>query len=104
MTPASPAEPTPRALGESLAALAEQIADLRGQIRTINERLDQAGLRADVNLPARFEALAQTVADALEAEEDVELMQPQLIGSGIDRRSMEDEVDVLSPIVDLGDM
>ena len=40
----------------------------------------------------------------IEAEEDVELMQPQHIGSGIDRRSMEDEVDVLSPIVDLGDM
>ena len=67
MTSASPAEPTPRALGESLAALAAQIADLRGQIRTINERLDQAGLRADVNLAARFEDLAQTVAEALEA-------------------------------------
>ena len=40
----------------------------------------------------------------IEAEEDVELMQPQHIGSGIDRRSMEDEVDVVSPIVDLGDM
>jgi hypothetical protein len=66
MTPASPAEPTPRALGESLAALAAQIADLRGQIRAIGERLDQAGLSADVNLAARFEELAQTVAGALE--------------------------------------
>ena len=67
MTPASPAEPTPRALGESLAALAAQIADLRGQIRTISERLDQSGLRADLNLAARFEELAQTVTGALEA-------------------------------------
>lgn len=67
MTSASPAEPTPRALGESLAALAAQIADLRSQIQTINERLDQAGLRADVNLAARFEDLAQTAAEALEA-------------------------------------
>ena len=41
---APPAEPSPRALGESLAALAVQVADLRGQVRAINERLDQAGL------------------------------------------------------------
>ena len=67
MTTAPPAEPSPRALGESLAALAAQVADLRGQIRAINERLDQAGLHAGLNLAARFEELAQTVADALEA-------------------------------------
>ena len=30
-------------------------------------RLDQAGLRADLSLAARFEDLAQTVADALDA-------------------------------------
>ena len=66
MTADPPAEPSPRALGESLAALAVQLADLRGQIRAINERLDQGGLRADLNLTARFEDLAQTVADALD--------------------------------------
>ena len=64
-TPA--AEPSPRALGESLAALAAQLAVLRGQVRAINERLDQAGLRADLNLAARFEDLTQTVTDALDA-------------------------------------
>ena len=67
MTAAPPAEPSPRALGESLAALAAQLADLRSQVRAINDRLDQAGLRADLNLAARFEDLAQTVADALDA-------------------------------------
>ena len=67
MTADPPAEPSPRALGESLAALAAQLADLRGQVRAINERLDQAGLRAGLNLAARFEDLAQTVADALES-------------------------------------
>ena len=67
MTTVPPAEPSPRALGESLAALAAQLADLRGQIRAINERLDQAGLDADLNLAARFEDLAQTVAGALDA-------------------------------------
>ena len=67
MTAALPAEPSPRALGESLAALATQIADLRGQIRTISGRLDQSGLSAGVNLAARFEELAQTVTGALEA-------------------------------------
>jgi hypothetical protein len=44
-----------------------QVADLRGQVRDINERLDQAGLRADLDLAARFEDLARSVADALEA-------------------------------------
>ena len=67
MTAVPPTEPSPRALGESLAALAAQLADLRGQIRAINERLDQAGLDADLNLAARFEDLAQTVAGALDA-------------------------------------
>ena len=61
------AEPSPRALGESLAALAVQFADLRTEIRAINERLDQAGLRANLNLANRFEDLAETVADALDA-------------------------------------
>jgi len=63
----APAEPSPGALGESLAALAAQLAELRSQIRTMNERLDQAGLRDGLNLAARFEELAQTVAGALEA-------------------------------------
>jgi hypothetical protein len=67
MTAASSAEPSPRALGESMAALAAQLADLRGEIRAINERLDQAGLRADLNLAARFEDLARMVTDALDA-------------------------------------
>ena len=62
-----PAEPSAQALGESLAALAVQVAVLRGQIAQINRRLDQAGLRGDLDLAARFEELAQTVADALDA-------------------------------------
>ena len=40
MTTAPPAEPSPDALSESLAALAVQLAALRGQIGAINERLD----------------------------------------------------------------
>ncbi len=67
MTADPPADPSPRALAESLAALAAQLADLRGQIRALNQRLDQAGLRDGLNLAARFEDLAQTVADAFEA-------------------------------------
>ena len=67
MTADLPAEPSPRALGESLAALAVQVADLRGQVRAINERLDRARLSDGLDLAARFEDLAQTVADALDA-------------------------------------
>jgi hypothetical protein len=61
------AEPPAHALSESLAALAGQVAALRGQIALINERLDRAGLRGDLDLAARFEELARTVADALDA-------------------------------------
>jgi hypothetical protein len=53
------AEPSPQALGESLAALAVQVAALRSQIVQINQRLDQAGLRGDLDLFARFEELAR---------------------------------------------
>ena len=56
------AEPPAQALGESLAALAVQVAALRGQVAMINQRLDQAGLRGDLDLAARFEELARTVA------------------------------------------
>ena len=67
MTTAPPGEPSPQALSESLGALAAQLADLRGQIRAINDRLDQAGLHPGLNLAARFENLAQTVAGTLDA-------------------------------------
>ena len=52
---ASPAEPSAEALGESLAALAAQVAALRGQVTQINQRLDRAGLCGDLDLAARFE-------------------------------------------------
>jgi hypothetical protein len=66
MTAAPSPEASPGALGESLAALAVQVAALRGQVAMINTRLDHAGLDADLNLAARFEDLAQTVAGALD--------------------------------------
>ena len=61
------AEPSAQALGESLAALAAQVASLRGQVALIGQRLDRAGLRGDLDLVARFEELARTVADTLDA-------------------------------------
>ena len=62
-----PAEPSARALGETLAALAVQVAALRGQIAQVNDRLDRAEVHGDPDIAARFEVLAQTVADALDA-------------------------------------
>jgi hypothetical protein len=61
------ADPSPRALGESLSALAAQLADLRGEISAVNARLDRAGLGDGLDLAARFEDLTRTVADALDA-------------------------------------
>ena len=63
----APVEPSPGALGESLAALAVQVAALREQVHMINSRLDSAGFRDGLDLVARFEELAQTVAGTLEA-------------------------------------
>ena len=58
-----PAGPPLQALGESLAALAAQVADLRSQVALISQRLDRAGIRDNVDLVARFEELA-TALDA----------------------------------------
>ena len=66
MTTDPPADPSSRALGESLAALAAQVADLRSQIGALNERLDQAGLHAGLNLaaPQTARGLRQMVLNA----------------------------------------
>jgi hypothetical protein len=61
------AEPSPQALGESLAALAAQVAALRGQVTLLSQRLDRAGIVGDLDLAARFEELAQIATDALDA-------------------------------------
>ena len=76
-----------RVLAESLAALAVQIAALRGQVALINQRLDRAGLRGDLDLAARFEELAQTVADALDAAAPRGPAAPYWIG--LDRQAHE---------------
>jgi hypothetical protein len=60
-------EPPPQALGETLAALAVQVAALRGQVTLINRRLDQAGLKDGLDLAARLEQLAATVTGTLNA-------------------------------------
>jgi hypothetical protein len=78
-------EPPAQALAESLAALAVQVAALRGQITQINQRLDRAGLRSDLDLAARFEELAQTVAGALDAAAPRSPAAPSWIG--LDRRT-----------------
>jgi len=65
--PSPQAEPSAQALGESLVALAAQVAALRGQVTLLSQRLDRAGIAGDLDLAARFEELAQTVADALDA-------------------------------------
>ena len=61
------AEPPAQALGESLVALAAQVAALRGQVALLSHCLDRAGIVGDLDFAARFEDLAQTVANALDA-------------------------------------
>jgi hypothetical protein len=65
-------EPTLGRLAGSLGALTQQVADLRRQFGTMGRRLDALGdtgpLREEVEeLGARFEELAEAVADALDA-------------------------------------
>ena len=52
MTSPQAEPPSAQSLGESLAALAVQVAALRGQVTLISQRLDRAGLRGDLDLAA----------------------------------------------------
>ena len=83
----SQAEPSAQALGESLAALAAQVATLRDQVTQVNDRLNRAGLRGELDLAARFEELARTVASALDAAAPRGPAAPCWIG--LDRQSFD---------------
>jgi len=87
------AERSAQALGESLAALAAQIAALRGQVTLLSQRLDRAGIVGDLNLAARFEELAQTAADALDAAAPRGPAAPCWIG--LDRQAYAAQLDEL---------
>jgi hypothetical protein len=64
-------EPTLGRLAGSLGALTQQVADLRRKLDTQGRRLDTAGVDhlavALAELSGRFEELAQTVTEALDA-------------------------------------
>ena len=100
---ASPqAEPSAQALGESLAALAVQVAALRGQITQINQRLDQAGLHGIVRygVEARSQrskryARVMTREIILATDFDIEATGCQLIES---RLAQSSKVRVVKPL------
>ena len=87
------AEPSPQALGESLAALAAQVAAQRGQVTLLSRRLDRAGIVGDLDLAARFEELAQIAADALDAAAPRGPAAPCWIG--LDRQAYAAQLDEL---------
>ena len=60
----SPPQPSPAA--DTTAALAAQVAALRGQVRAIFARLDRAGLTDDRNLAAELHDLATIITEVLE--------------------------------------
>jgi hypothetical protein len=62
----SPPEPAP-AGATTTAALAVQVATLRGQVRAIFARLDKAGVTGDLNLADRLADLARAVTQALDS-------------------------------------
>ena len=93
MTAGPADEPSPRAVGESLAALAAQVAALRGQVTLLSQRLDRAGIVGDLNIAARFEELAQTAADALDAAAPRGPAAPCWIG--LDRQAYAAQLDEL---------
>jgi hypothetical protein len=61
----SPPEPTPPG-DAAAAALAAQVASLRGQVRAIFARLDRAGLTEDRNLAAELTELAALITETLD--------------------------------------
>jgi hypothetical protein len=64
----------------SLAALAAQLADLRGKVVYMQSRLDRAGLTGDLNLPAKVEDLVQAVAALAEDEAAPKRTAPYWLG------------------------
>ena len=58
--------PEPPRIPDATAALAVQVAALRGQVRLIFARLEQAGLTGDLNLADRLTELARTVTQSLD--------------------------------------
>jgi hypothetical protein len=64
----------------SLAALAAQLADLRGKVVYIQSRLDRAGLTGDLDLPAKVAALAKEVAALLAAVPEPRHTAPYWLG------------------------
>jgi len=74
-----PPEPPPERTA-ALAALASQIAGLRGQVEGIQLRMKRAGITGDVDLAERFEELAATVARALEEVTPVRIPAPRWVG------------------------
>ena len=87
------AELSVQALGESLAALAAQVAALRGQVTLLSQRLDRAGIVGDLDLAARFEELAQITTDALDATAPRGPAAPCWIG--LDRQAYAAQLDEL---------
>jgi hypothetical protein len=87
------AEPSAQALGESLAAVAAQVAALRSQVTLLSQRLDRAGIVGDLDLAARFEELAQITADALDAAAPRGPAAPCWIG--LDRQAYAAQLDEL---------
>ena len=81
------AEPPAQALGESLAALAVQVAALRGQIAHDQPTARPGRAPRRLDLAARFEELAQTVAYALDAAAPRGPAAPYWIG--LDRQAHE---------------
>jgi hypothetical protein len=62
----SPPEPAP-AEATTTAALAVQVAALRGQVRLIFARLDKAGLTGELNLADRLADLARAVTQSFDS-------------------------------------
>jgi hypothetical protein len=65
---------------DSLAALAAQLADLRGKVVYIQSRLDRAGLTGDLDLPAKVADLAQAVAALTQDEAAPQRTAPYWLG------------------------
>jgi hypothetical protein len=79
---------------QALAALSRQLADVRGQVLGLEQRLAAAGITEDLNLAARFEELARTVSDALDAAAPKGPPAPRW--TGIDRGTYELQLTMLA--------
>ena len=90
----SATNPNPTGSTPGLAALAARVSELNSLCLLLASKLKRAGVTGDIDLAARFEDLARTVAEVLEASTPKGPPAPRWVG--IDDQTYREQVEALA--------